>query len=58
MLLNVFFIVFIWSVHCLLNLGADARNYLFPQFMTESFQREILNVPEKKKKRIQLDFPV
>ena len=34
---------YICSVHFLLNLGADAKNYLFPRFMTESSQSEILN---------------
>ena len=36
-------VLYICSVHFLLNLGADAKNYLFPRFMTESSQREILN---------------
>ena len=35
--------LYICSVHFLLNLGADAKNYLFPRFMTESSQSEILN---------------
>ena len=36
-------VLYICSVHFLLNLGADAKNYLFPRFMTESSQSEILN---------------
>ena len=36
-------VLYICSVHFLLNLGADAKNYLFPRFMTESPQSEILN---------------
>ena len=36
-------VLYIFSVHVLLNLGADAKNYLFPRFMTESSQGEILN---------------
>ena len=36
-------VLYICSVHFLLNLGADAKNYLFRQFMTESSQSEILN---------------
>ena len=36
-------VLYICSVHFLLNLGADAKNYLFPRFMTGSSQSEILN---------------
>ena len=36
-------VLYIYSVHFLLNLGADSKNYLFPRFMTESSQIEILN---------------
>ena len=36
-------VLYICSVHFLLNLGADAKNYLFPRLMTESSQSEILN---------------
>ena len=36
-------VLYICSVHFLLNLGADAKNYLFPRFMTESSQSELLN---------------
>ena len=36
-------VLYICSVHFMLNLGADAKNYLFPRFMTESSQSEILN---------------
>ena len=36
-------VLYIYSVHFLLNLGADAKNYLFPRIMTESSQSEILN---------------
>ena len=36
-------VLYICSVHFLLNLGADAINYLFPRFMTESPQSEILS---------------
>ena len=36
-------VLYICSVNFLLNLGADAKNYLFSGFMIESFQREILN---------------
>ena len=36
-------VLYICSVHFLLNLGADAKNYLFPRFMTEISQIEILN---------------
>ena len=36
-------VLYICSVHFLLNLGADAKNYLFPRFMTESSKSEILN---------------
>ena len=36
-------VLYICSVHFLLNLGADAKNCLFPRFMTESSQSEILN---------------
>ena len=35
-------VLYICSVHFLLNLGADAKNYLFPRFMTESSESEIL----------------
>ena len=36
-------VLYICSVHFLLNLGADAKNYLFHRHMTESSQSEILN---------------
>ena len=36
-------VLYICIVHFLLNLGADAKHYLFPRFMTESSQSEILN---------------
>ena len=36
-------VLYICSVHFLLNLGADAKNYLFRRHMTESSQSEILN---------------
>ena len=36
-------VLYICSVHFPLNLGADVKNYLFPRFMSESCQREILN---------------
>ena len=45
MLLNVFFVMyytFAMVIFCLI-WGPDAKNYLFPRFMTESSQREILN---------------
>ena len=36
-------VLYICSVHFLLNFWADAKNFLFPRFMTESSQSEILN---------------
>ena len=36
-------VLYICNVHFLLNVGANTKNYLFSQFMTESSQREILN---------------
>ena len=45
MLLNDFFVMyytFAVFIFCLI-WGADAKNYLFPRFMTESSQSEILN---------------
>ena len=36
-------VLYICSVHFMLNLGADTKNYLFLRFMTESSQSEILN---------------
>ena len=45
MLLNVLFIMyytFAMVIFCFI-WGPDAKNYLFPRFMTESSQREILN---------------
>ena len=39
----IFNVLYIRSVHFLLNLEADAKTYLFPRFMTESSQREIFN---------------
>ena len=36
-------VLYICSIYFLLNLGTDAKIYLFPRFMTESSQSEILN---------------
>ena len=45
MLLNVFFVMYYTFAVLifLLTLGADAKHSLFPQYMTESSQRDILN---------------
>ena len=45
MFLNVFFVMyytFAMVIFCLI-WGLGAKHYLFPRFMTESSQREILN---------------
>ena len=38
-------VLYIFSVHFLLNLGADAKNYLSPRFMSESSQIKPIKTP-------------